>query len=164
MSQAMRRVGFLVFSSFVLLGGCAASGPSNSPPTPEDLRSTIEHRWAEYTADLRRSNAPAVAAYFTEDGLLSTANGPALQGRPQIQAALEQAFDTTRVLRMQMTPEHVSRAGDRIYDFGGFEELVQISGPLAVRSQGHYAALWHAGQGGWLLERLLLVRLEDVQR
>jgi uncharacterized protein (TIGR02246 family) len=134
-----------------LLLGCAA------PPAPETARDSARDEAAiralsdARTEAFRQGDAAAIAARFTEDGLLMAPGAPAMQGREAVRAYYQKLFDEFE-LGLESGYDEVSISGDLAYG-RGFAKVTarpKTGGPPVVSTAKYLNLLRRQPNGAWL--------------
>lgn len=149
----IRRLWFLALAG--LLAGCA---PAETPP-PEDetdeqaVREELSARMDAYGEAALAGDANALVGFWTEDARLWE---PGMDmDRSEIGAFLREFLQTGRVTSFEIEPFDVFVHGDAAYDFGRYDEVLEIEGETQ-EIRGYYAARWERGADGvWRIDRLV---------
>lgn len=151
--------------ALLLLAACApGGGPGGGPSREGGAEAVVAQRWTEYAADLASSDPAAVTANFALDGQLTEANREVMAGHPDIERNFRMVFGVMHLPETVFTSEFSALEGDRIYDFGHLDEVIQLPGEQSWPQRGRYAAIWRREADGWLIERLVLVPVPPAEQ
>ena len=118
--------------------------------TIASAREAIETANSSWLPQMERGDAAGVAAAYSDDGVLLTANGTALRGRAAIAARY-------RVVDGGLVQEGVTVSGGLIYEWGHGWLAFQKEGKRQV-SSGPYFTVWRRGpDGSWRISRNLVL-------
>lgn len=121
------------------LGAAERSGP----------RAGIEAANAEFAAALRRGDAGAIAAMYTERGQLFPPNEKIVEGRAAIERYWRASMDAG-VKAIELKTTEVEGLGESVVEAG----LYTVNGKDgAVIDRGKYLVLWRRVEGAWKLHR-----------
>jgi uncharacterized protein (TIGR02246 family) len=138
-------------AALCLLLGCAA------PPAPDtDRESARDEAAIRALSDaraeaFRQGDAAAIAARFTEDGLLMAPGAPAMQGREAVRAYYQKLFDEFD-LGLESGYDEVSISGDLAFG-RGFAKVTarpKSGGPTVVSTAKYLNILRRQPNGTWL--------------
>jgi uncharacterized protein (TIGR02246 family) len=147
-----------VAASLFALLGCA----HESPPTASDLssvRASIEQAEAQYAKVLVAGDAPALAAFFTEDGVFILGAQKGInQGRAAVEAFNEERMKAWRYLDVTITTADVGVSGELAYERGTNRIIRQQGSATPVTSTGRYLTVWRRqSDGRWLIQADMVV-------
>jgi uncharacterized protein (TIGR02246 family) len=147
-----------VAASLFALLSCA----HESPPAASDLssvRASIEQAEAQYAKVLMAGDAPALAAFFTEDGVFILGAQKGInQGRAAVQAFNEERMKTWRYLDVTITTADVGVSGELAYERGTNRITRQQGSATPVTSTGRYLTVWRRqSDGRWLIQADMVV-------
>lgn len=157
-----------MLSAVVTVGAsCARVTPAVALPPNADAAAmeAVAAAMDHYVALLRRVTSDSVAAMYTPDGELLEPGMAPLRGRSAIRAFLA-PFDGHAVVDTALVSvEPAAVYGAIAYQWGAYHQVARLNGGPAVVFDGRFAAEWHrAGNGQWLLTRLLMQPAPPVPR
>jgi uncharacterized protein (TIGR02246 family) len=134
-------------AALCLLLGCAA------PPAPDSARDEAAIRaLSDARAEaFRQGDASAIAARFTQDGLLMAPGAPAAQGRDAVRAYYQKLFDQFE-LGLESGYDEVSVSGNLAFG-RGFAKVTarpKAGGPTSISTAKYLNILRRQPDGSWL--------------
>ena len=121
------------------LGAAGRSGP----------REGIEAANVEFAAALRRSDAGAVAAMYTQRGQLLPPNEKIIDGRAAIERYWKAAMNSG-IKAIELKTTEVESLGDSAVEVGSYTVYGKDG---AAIDRGKYLVLWRRAAGAWKLHR-----------
>ena len=121
------------------LGAAERSGP----------REGIEAANTEFAAALRRSDAGAVAAMYTERGQLFPPNEKIVEGRAAIERYWKASMNSG-IKAIELKTTEVESLGDSAVEVGSYTAFGKDA---AAIDRGKYLVLWRRADGAWKLHR-----------
>jgi uncharacterized protein (TIGR02246 family) len=121
------------------LGAAGSPGP----------REGIEAANVEFAAALRRSDAGAVAAMYTERGQLFPPNEKIVEGRAAIEKYWKAAMNSG-IKAIELKTTEVESLGDSAVEVGSYTVYGKDG---AAIDRGKYLVLWRRADGAWKLHR-----------
>ncbi len=122
-----------------------------APEDTAEVRQAIEAINKQFADAVKRGDAAAVAALYTEDARLLPPNGPTLVGREAIQNFFQSNIDAG-VSDLQLTILEVGVVRDLAYEIGQYALTIQPEEGEALRDQGKYVVIWKRENGEWKLD------------
>ena len=115
----------------------------------EGTRQEIERRAKEWEATFNRGDMDALAALYTEDGVLVRQNSGEITGRPAIQRFWQGVRDDG-FTRVALHTKRVEASGDLAAELGTGELIGESESGQGSTIQVKYVVVWrrHAG-GSW---------------
>lgn len=148
----MGRMGFLGIS-VALLGGvaCVYGGPRPPRQDPGAVRAAIERTLAQFSADMLRGDAAAVASAFAPDAeYFHVARAGFLVGRPAIEESFARLFKSVRFPEVVINTRSVEVDGDTAYETGINRITSQAGDAPPVTRTGRYLTVWRRQpDGSW---------------
>jgi len=146
----MRRI---VTALLLALGAAACAGrsaPEDAPSASAASDSAAIHAAATaFSAAYVRGDAAAMAALYTEDGVIFPERSAAIQGR----AGIERYWTLPagrRITMHRLTPARIEVHGDVAHDYGTFEIAGERDGQAWGPDRGKYVVVWKRGtDGAW---------------
>lgn len=137
--------------------GGAAGGP------PADDRFAIMELMARYAWAYDTGNAQALAATFTEDGVLEVFGRVMVSGRGGFPAMIAEAAGMKGEHGWQhLTDHHIFRDYDgrrcTVYSYYTMPESDANGGNVTMRAMGYYVSDCVRAEGGWLFAKRSVVR------
>lgn len=133
----------------LLLTACAA------PATEADVARAMER----YQEAARAVDADAIAACFTEDGVLFEPGIQPIESRAAIRAFIA-SFPGVRVDLATATPDAIELHGRTAYLWGSYHEKLAFPGQPDSEQRGRFVAQWERESDGvWRIRRLYRVPL-----
>lgn len=119
-------------------------------------RARLAALWREYGEDLMLGDPEALADWFTEGARLLEPGRPDLIGRSAIHSFFVEAFEMATVREVRIDPVDVSGGEGRLWEWGRYEEVVQVDRMEPQRFTGRYTAVWREGSDGeWRIDFLM---------
>lgn len=135
----------------LILASCA------TPPASEEIAQAMER----YQQASRAVDANAIAACFTEDGVLFEPGIQPIESRAAIRAFIA-SFPGVRVDLATATPESIQVHGRDAYLWGSYHEKLGFPGQPDSDQRGRFVAHWRReADGVWRIRRLYRVPLPD---
>ena len=115
-----------------------------------EVRQAIERLDAQWEDAANRGDAAAVASLYAEDGRFMVPNADIVEGRANIQAAVQGLVDM-KLRNVDLTTVDVGASGDLAYEVGRYSLEVQPPGaPQHVTDKGKYVlVLKRQTDGTW---------------
>ncbi len=114
-------------------------------------QATVEAINQEFTDAVRRRDAAAAAALYTEDAIMLPPNSEMIRGRPSINAALQAMLDAG-VRELTLETVDVKYLGDVAYEVGNYGLKAEPGGGQSISDRGKYVVVWkRQGGGPWQL-------------
>jgi uncharacterized protein (TIGR02246 family) len=136
----------LLALSFVPLNGA----PGKSEDVAQ-VRSAIEAGNLKFGEAVRKGDAAAIAALYSEDATILPPDSTMIKGRQAIQASWNGSLQMG-IKDAVLTTVDVFGAGDYAYEIGKVLLTVQPSGQAAMQLEGKYVVVWKkAASGTWQL-------------
>lgn len=135
------------------LGGVAlaAPGKADAQLSDDDKKGiqAVTDRWLDA---MRKGDTLAVAAQYTEDGMLFPPNAPAVQGRSAIAHFLGQF---PKITSFDISLKEVEGHGDLAYTRGTYEvKLVPPGAKSPIKDSGKFMEIRRKqADGSWLVQR-----------
>lgn len=122
-----------------------------APQDSAEVRQAIEAVNTQFADAVRRGDAAAVAALYTEEARLLPPNGQTLVGSEAIQNFFQSNIDAG-LSDLQLTILEVGVARDLAYEIGQYALTIQPEEGEAIRDQGKYVVVWKRENGEWKLD------------
>jgi len=136
----------LLVSLFVSLNG--------APEKSEDIaqvRAAIEAGNIKFGEAVRKGDAAAIAALYSEDATILPPDSAMIKGRQAIQASWNGSLQMG-IKDAVLTTVEVSGAGDYAYEIGKVLLTIQPAGQAALQQTAKYVVVWKkAASGSWQL-------------
>jgi len=136
----------LLVSLFVSLNG--------APEKSEDIaqvRAAIEAGNIKFGEAVRKGDAAAIAALYSEDATILPPDSAMIKGRQAIQASWNGSLQMG-IKDAVLTTIEVSGAGDYAYEIGKVLLTIQPAGQAALQQTAKYVVVWKkAASGSWQL-------------
>lgn len=141
------------------LAACTTNSSSTADTTKADTANTaaasddaardaigkLRSGWKD-AAD--KKDSASVAAYYEDDAVMATSEGPAVTGKDNIQKALGRMVNLTKI--NSIDSKQLVIMGDNAYDYGTFdEEGPDATGKMAKRSGYYVVTLHKQADGSW---------------
>ena len=127
---------------------------NGSPAKSEDIaqvRAAIEAGNLKFGEAVRKGDAAAIAALYSEDATILPPDSTMIKGRQAIQASWNGSLQMG-IKDAVLTTVDVFGAGDYAYEIGKVLLTVQPSGQAAMQLEGKYVVVWKkAASGSWQL-------------
>lgn len=145
----------LLVLPLLLSAACAPTSEAAADPADEDAaRAEIAERRASFTETLRAGEAEPFLEYWTDDAYMREP-GMSLD-RAGLESFVAEFFATGRVLSLDIHPADVFVHGDVAYEFGEYEETIQVEGQEPFTVRNHHALRWERGDdGAWRIDRIV---------
>jgi uncharacterized protein (TIGR02246 family) len=132
----------------VVAGACRPSGPAQ-PVAPMDVTADIRVLNDQFEAAFSAGDVQAVAAMYTEDGMLLPPGSDFVTGREAIQAFWQGALDSG-VGRAVLTSAEAVGAESLAVEIGRYEMFTPGD---SLVDEGKYMVWWKLTPDGWRLHR-----------
>lgn len=137
---------FLLASPFVSLGSSASDGEDIAK-----VRAAIEAGNLKFAEAVRKGDAAAIAALYSEDPTLMPPDSDIIQGRKAIQEFFNGGLQMG-IKDAVLTTINVSVSGDYAFEVGKVLLTIQAPGQASVQQAGKYVVVWKKAAGGaWQL-------------
>ena len=113
----------------------------------DSVLSKLAKEWGD---TFNAKNAAKVAAMYMEDATVNPPNEPAVQGRKNIQAWVQQMIDSG-MSNLVLTPTESTFSGNIAYEAGTYSATVTPPGGKPVTDKGKYVVVLKQAGGNWLL-------------
>ena len=137
--------GLIAVLAGLALGACAAP----EPPEARDVSAEIQAADEQFAAAFAAGDAAAVAALYTDDGMLLPPNGDFVSGRAAIQG-FWRAVMGMGVASAKLTVVEAESIGDTAWEVGRYN-LYTAAGDAI--DEGKYIVVWKRTEAGWRLHR-----------
>jgi len=119
----------------------------------EEVRKAIEKEKLKYVEGIRRGDAAAMVAFFTEDAILLPPNSEIIRGRKEIEEFLkcEVQFLKDTIL----TPLELSENGDTVHEVGKQTAKISQKGQKPLEVEFKYIVIYKHTASGWKGHRLI---------
>ena len=138
-------IGHIAVLAGCLLGGCAVPEARQ----PQDVTEQIEAAGGEFMAAFAAGDAEALAALYTEDGMLLPPNSDFVSGTAAIQGFWQSVMDAG-VAEAKLTVEEALGFDETAYEVGRY--TLHDSAGNAI-DEGKYIIIWKRTEAGWRLHR-----------
>ena len=148
----MKRGVFLVAGLFLVMVSIV---PLGSVPESEmdiaQIRAAIEAGNLKFGEAVRKGDAAAIAALYSEDATVLPPDSAMIKGRQAIQASWNRSLQMG-IKDAVLTTVEVSGAGDYAYEIGKVLLTIQPAGQAALQQTAKYVVVWKkAASGSWQL-------------
>jgi uncharacterized protein (TIGR02246 family) len=124
------------------LGNAAAASNDDAA---RDAIGTIRSGW-KAAAD--RKDSTAVAAYYEDDAVMATSDGPVVTGKADIEKSLGRGLNLTKL--HSIDSKQLVVMGDNAYDYGTFEQDAPDAKGKMTKQTGYYIVTLHKqADGSW---------------
>ena len=142
----MRTIHLILLLGIFAFTACQLTEPA---ALSEADRAAIEATSKAFVEGVNAKDWAAVAATYTEDGVIMPPNGPAVAGRANVQAFLE-AFPPISDFNLENV--EVEGLGDMAYVRGAFTMTISPEGGYPITDTGKYIEIRKKqADGSWLL-------------
>lgn len=114
----------------------------------QSIKDAIASAIKTFGESFGRGDAPAVAAWYTDDATLLPPGNPMLKGRDAIQTFWQGAMNMG-VTEAGLETVEVEVRDDLAYEVGRFAMTVQPPGGDAAKLTGKYVVVWKQTRDGW---------------
>lgn len=131
--------------------GSAEEGPHDKKyPTPEggakkmveeQVRNAVENGNRMFGENIRRADAAALGALYTEDAVLMPPNFDMFRGRSNTQGFWSGAIKMG-VKDATLTTVELTDLGNMVHEVGNYALKIQPEGQAALEDKGKYIVLW----------------------
>ena len=118
----------------------------------EEVRKAIEKANLKWCEGLRKGDAVAVAALYTDDAILLPPNSEMIRGRQGIEKFWRAAIQMG-VKDAVLTTMELSGSGDIIHEIGNYTLKIHPEGQQPIEDKGKYIVIWKNTAYGWKLHR-----------
>ena len=133
----------------LLLAACAPRAAEHAGPlVPAPADSAAIHALSrDFSAAYVRGDAAAMAALYTEDGVIFPERSAAIAGQDAIRAYWTLG-EGARITRHEAVPTEIRVDRDLAYDHGTYEIAGERDGTAWGPSRGKYVIVWRRERGG----------------
>jgi ketosteroid isomerase-like protein len=107
----------------------------------EKIRQAVESGNRMFGEGIRKAEAAAVGALYTEDALLMPPNFEMIRGRSSTQSFWDGAIKMG-VKDAMLTTEELEDLGGMVHEVGSYTLKIQPEGQAAFEDKGKYVVLW----------------------
>jgi ketosteroid isomerase-like protein len=118
----------------------------------EEVRKAIENVKLKYVEGIRRGDAAAMAANFTDDVILLPPNSEIIRGRKGVEKLFEASLQGGLKDEVFTTME-LSGSGNTIYEICKFTTRFVRERQKPVEQKGTYLCIWKHTASGWKIHR-----------
>ena len=122
-----------------------------APEDTAEVRQAIEAINKQWEDAVKRGDAAAIAALYTEEARVLPQDGPTLVGREAIQN-FQQSYIDAGFNDFRLTTLEVGVVRDLAYEIGEYALTIQPEEGEAIRDQGKYVVVWKRENGEWKLD------------
>ena len=145
-----RSIALVLVASATMTTACAHS-PTVRSADPAEVRTAIEGNLRQFISALKRGDAGAMAAMFTEDGEYIVANTKGfITGRAAIEEVFRARFKAARFIDVAITTISVHVECDIAYETGTNSVTLQVGDVPPVTRTVRYLTVWkRQADGVW---------------
>lgn len=145
--------------AFAMLVSCVRWGDDIASRDEAVARSEVAAALERYQEAARRTDAPAMAAFFTATGVLFEPGIRPIITRDSIRAFLA-SFPGVQVHTATATADTIDVFGDRAYLWGSYYEHLTFPGQPVSEQHGRFVTEWARQlDGAWLIARFYRIPL-----
>lgn len=123
----------------------ANTAAASSDDAARDAIGAVRSGWKD-AAD--KKDSAAVAAYYEDDAVMATSEGPAVTGKDNIVKALGRMVSLTKI--NSIDSKQLVVMGDNAYDYGTFDEEGPDATGKTTKRSGYYVVTLHKqADGSW---------------
>ena len=133
-----------------------SGAPQQGAPAPADARDAIASANADWVPALKKGDAAAVAAPYTDDALFVTAQGFVVKGRDGVAQLMRSRFaQMGTVVSGSIVQDGLTVQGNLIYEWG-HATVESTKNGVKQHSGGRYLTVWQkTAAGKWQIIRNL---------
>jgi conserved hypothetical protein len=124
---------------------------SSNPATASNddaARDAIGAIRSGWKAAADKKDSAAIAAYYEDDAVMATSDGPVVTGKADIEKSLGRAVNLTKV--NSIDSKQLVVMGDNAYDYGTFEQDAPDAKGKMTKQAGYYIVTLHRqADGSW---------------
>ena len=143
-----------------VLFGLACASPQRYSPAPDlsVIRAQIDTVWTTYSKAAVAGDADAIARLYTDSAYVVESGLPTIRGSSALRSAVKEVLGGVKFLESSIRPEITEIAGDRVLQFGTYNDVLQSSGKPVEVVIGRFAAvLLRDSTSAWRVSRLIAV-------
>ena len=145
---------FVALFVFAALAAAPTAAGAQAADRAAGVRRAVEASNAEFVAAMKRGDAAALAALYTEDAIVLPPNSDMIRGRAAIRKFFADFLGSTKVTAAEITTQEVFVSGATAYEVGTNRLAMQAAGQPAVTDRGKYLVVWQRGPDGrWRVHR-----------
>ena len=133
----------------VLTGFALAACAAPEPPQAQDVSGEIQAADEQFAAAFTAGDAAAVAAFYTDDGMLLPPNGDFVSGKAAIESFWRSVMDMG-IASAKLTVEEAEGFGDTAWEVGRYTLFTAAGDTI---DEGKYIVVWKRTEAGWRLHR-----------
>jgi uncharacterized protein (TIGR02246 family) len=129
----------------------AMAQDSSNPATASNddaARDAIGAIRSGWKAAADKKDSAAIAAYYEDDAVMATSDGPVVTGKADIEKSLGRAVNLTKV--NSIDSKQLVVMGDNAYDYGTFDQDAPDAKGKMTKQTGYYIVTLHRqADGSW---------------
>ena len=146
----------LILASALLATACAPAGPTPEQVAAEKAEAVaaLDSLRDEFQTTYNTNDASALAALYTEDGVLMPSNRPTVSGNQAVEASFQGVFDQFSA-KLTISSEELQVGGDWAFDRGSYSiSLTPKADGEAMEENGRYLVIFQRQPDGtWKVAR-----------
>ena len=145
-----------ILGCVLLATACAPAGPTPEQVAAENAEAVaaLNRLRDEFETTYNTNDASALAALYTEDGVLMPGNRPTVSGKQAVEASFQGVFDEFSA-KLTISSEELQVGGDWAFDRGSYSiSLTPKADGEAMEENGRYlVVLQRQADGAWKVAR-----------
>lgn len=138
--------------------GCAAPQSSSAAPDAATVKAEVDSLWRTYEAAAMAGNVDAVVALYADSATVLESGMATMRGRESVRGIATELFKTIRIAESRIRPDMTDIDGDRVFQYGTYQDLVESAGQPTQRVYGRFSAvLDRQPAGGWRIRSITAV-------
>ena len=105
------------------------------------IRAQIDTVWTTYSKAAVAGDADAIARLYTDSAYVVESGLPTIRGSSALRSAVKEVLGGVKFLESSIRPEITEIAGDRVLQFGTYNDVLQSSGKPVEVVIGRFAAV-----------------------
>jgi ketosteroid isomerase-like protein len=137
-----------------------------SPRSTHDLgavRTELDSLWSGLSRAMIGGDTAKLADFYSDTVLFAETGVPTVRGLGSLRAASEAVFRCCQYLESNVKPELTEVSGNRAFQYGTYQDVIQQMGQPRTAFFGRYSAIFDRDSGSrWRIARMTIIRDSTV--